>query len=951
MKKVFLRVAAAMAVMLTAFTASAQEMSQAIDPDMIPKAPVDSAVIKGQLPNGITYYIRHNETPKGQADFFIAQNVGSILENEDQRGLAHFLEHMCFNGTENFPGNGVIDWLESQGVKFGYNLNAYTGLDETVYNISNVPLKSEGIVDSCLLVLHDWADGLLLDPKEIDKERGVIHQEWRRSMVGQMRILEKLLPVVYPGSKYGERLPIGLMSVVDNFKPQVLRDYYEKWYRPDNQAIIVVGDVDPQAILAKIEKVFGPIKMPEHPAPRVWEQVPDTPGTIYAIGSDKEQSASIAYMFFKLPQQLLTREMKGTVAYFTISYLEYMLQSMMNERYSEMASKPDCPFAGASIDVGDFFVSPTKDALSLQVIGKGDDIRPAFEAAYRELQRAAKNGFTQGEYDRAKAQYIASFERMYEQRAGRDNTAYAREYAANFTQNEPIPGVEYELEMAKQASAMIPFQAFQELLPELISSPDNRVFMALLPETDKTHIVTEPEMAEVITKVEAEDLAAYEDNTKNEPLVPSLAAPATPSVSENKTLGTTELSYPNGVKVVIKKTDFKPGEIKFEAIARGGYGFEPISDATRSLISGQGFGLMMYGLGTYTNTDLEKYLKGKNTSLGFDLSANDRGLVGTTTPKNITTLMELIHMTFVDARIYDDEFKSLVAQLKSVLANQEATPNFKAQQGWNKSLYKYGASMLPTLTLLDQANAADLQNLLHTMYANPGDFTFTFVGDVNEAELTELCNKYLGNLRAPRVAPIPAKPAPDYEPLTGSKETDETAVMETPQTTVYITLSGKLPYNAKNALAASAAGQILSNRLLKTIREDMGAVYSISAGSRLSRLSDENFLLYIPFPMKPEMKAEVLAKIRELTYDMAKNITDEEFNPIREYMIKQAREDAEKNGKWLNAITGIALNGVDTFTNAEANAAALTKADVQALMNNILSQNNYRVYTLSPAEK
>ena len=951
MRKFFLRVATAMAVMLTAFCANAQEMSQPIDPDMLPKAPVDSAVIKGQLPNGITYYIRHNETPKGQADFFIAQNVGSILEDEDQRGLAHFLEHMCFNGTENFPGNGVIDWLESQGVKFGYNLNAYTGLDETVYNISNVPLKSDGIVDSCLLVLHDWADGLLLDSMEIDKERGVIHQEWRRSMVGQMRILEKLLPQVYPGSKYGERLPIGLMSVVDHFKPQVLRNYYEKWYRPDNQAIIVVGDVDPKAIQAKIENIFDPIQMPENPAPRVWEQVPDTPGTIYAIGSDKEQSASIANMFFKLPQQLISRDMNGTVASFPMKYLEYMIAAMMNERYSDMASKPDCPFAAASIDVGQFFISPTKDALSLEVIGKGNDIRPAFEAAYRELLRAAKNGFTQSEYDRAKAQYLASYERQYEQRAGRDNTSYAREYAANFTKNEPIPGIEYELEMAKQVAAQIPFQAFQQLLPELISRPDNRVFMALLPETPETHIVTEPEMAELISKVEAEDLAAYEDNTKTEPLVPSLSAPVEHVVSENATFGTTELTYPNGVKVIMKKTDFKPGEIKFEATARGGYGYEPISDATRSLVSGQGFGLMVYGLGSYTNTDLEKYLKGKNTSLSFDLDPNERGLVGSTTPKNLPTLMELIHMAFVDARIYDDEFNSLKEQLKSILANQAATPDFKAQQGWYKSLYKYGNSYLPTPELLDQANAADIQGLLHTMYANPGNFTFTFVGDIDTAELTKLCNEYLGNLRAPRIAAPPTKAAPDYEPLTGPKDTAETTVMETPQTTVYITLTGKLPYNAKNALAASAAGQILSNRLLKTIREDMGAVYSIGAGSRLSRLTDQNFFLYIPFPMKPEMQNEVLAKVKELTEDMANNITDEEFNPIREYMVKQAREDAEKNGSWLNAISGVVLNNVDTFTNAEANAAALTKEDVKALMKDILSQKNYRAYTLSPAAK
>ena len=484
-----------------------QGNQSAIEPGMLSKAPMDSEVLKGQLSNGLTYYIRHNATPKGKADFFIAQNVGSILEEENERGTAHFLEHMCFNSTEHFPGNGIISWLESRGVKFGQDLNAYTGMDETVYNISNVPVKSSGTVDSCLLVLHDWADGMSLNPKEIDAERNVIHEEWRRSMVGQMRLLEKLLPKVYPGSKYGKRLPIGLMSVVDNITPRELRNYYEKWYRPDNQAIIVVGDVDPEAIESKIERIFGSIQMPANPAPRVWEQVPDNPGTIYAIGSDKDQSASIAYMFFKLPQQFISREMNGTVASFPMKYLEYMLTAMMNERFSNMASKSDCPFAGASIDIGQFLISPTKDALTLMVVGKGNDIRPAFEVAYRELLRASKNGFTQSEYDRAKAKYLANYESGYEQRANRDNTTYAREYAASFTKNEPIPGIAYELEMAKQVAAQIPFQAFQQLLPELIG-PDNRVFMALLPEKAETHIVTEPEMAAVISKVESENLSA-----------------------------------------------------------------------------------------------------------------------------------------------------------------------------------------------------------------------------------------------------------------------------------------------------------------------------------------------------------------------------------------------------------------------------------------------------------
>ena len=280
---------------------------------MLQPLPVDTAVRIGKLPNGLTYYIRHNEYPKGQADFYIAQNVGSILEEDNQRGLAHFLEHMCFNGTTNFPDNQLREWLESIGVKFGANLNAYTGVDETVYNINNVPVARESVQDSCLLILHDWANDLTLDPKEIDKERGVIHEEWRRSMQGQMRIIEKLLPIVYPTSKYGHRLPIGTMEVVDNFAPQALRDYYEKWYRPDQQAVVVVGDIDVDRIEGKIKEMFSSIEMPENAAERKYEPVPDHKGTIYAIGSDPEQKTLIGQlMFISNP---LPKEMKNTPMY------------------------------------------------------------------------------------------------------------------------------------------------------------------------------------------------------------------------------------------------------------------------------------------------------------------------------------------------------------------------------------------------------------------------------------------------------------------------------------------------------------------------------------------------------------------------------------------------------------------------------------------------------------
>ncbi|MDO5396062.1 MAG: insulinase family protein [Bacteroidales bacterium] len=938
MRKLLLNAAVLLGMLIPATGVNAQE---------VPAAPVDSAVRVGHLPNGMTYYIRHNEMPKGQADFFIAQKVGSILEEENQRGLAHFLEHMCFNGTQNFPGNSLIDWLETIGVKFGQNLNAYTSIDETVYNISSVPVQRTGVIDSCLLILHDWADGLLLDPEEIEKERGVIHQEWRRSNVGQMRILENLLPVIYPDNKYGKRLPIGTMEVVDNFPPKALRDYYEEWYRPDQQGIIVVGDIDPDYIEAKIKEIFEPIQMPDTVQERVYLDVQDTPGTIYAIGKDKEMAYPIAMMMFKLKEQLLPRQYRSTLAYFPVAYMKDIITKMLNQRLSDMAKKPDCPFAQASVELGDFFIASTKDALMLEVVGKGNDLRPAFEAAYRELLRAARGGFTQGEFDRAKADYVSGFEKQYEQRNGRTNTSYAREYAANFTKGDPIPGIKYELDQAKRFSQMLPLQGINQLLPELIKD-DNRVFLAMTPENDTYHTPTQDEIAAVITAVEAEDIEGYKDEMKSEPLVPELAPAVQATVSHNAQWDATELTYPNGIKIILKPTKFKDGEILFYASAIGGLSATNADDASTMFLP---LSLMRYGLGTYTNSDLEKFLQGKNTKLSFNFDDYDRLIIGSTTPKNLKTLMELIHMAFGDLRLYEDDYAGMQGMFEAILANQESTPDYKSEAGAAKSLYKIADRMVPTTAAVKEAKRDVSESLAHEMLANPAEYTFAFVGDINIDSITALCNQYIGNLVTPRIAPVPYKVNPDYEPYTGANETDETMVMETPQTYVTITLSANIPYTAENRLASSVAGQILSNRLLKKIREEMGAVYSIGARASLHRTGEQNFMIKIPFPMKPELKDEVLGHIKDMVFDMSQNISDDEFNPIKEFMIKSAKEDLEKNNAWAGAIAGTAINGVDVFNGAEELASKLTAADVKNLMKKVLEQNNYRVYVLAPESK
>lgn len=909
--------------------------------------PVDPEVRIGKLPNGLTYYIRHNEFPKGQADFYIAQKVGSILESEDQRGLAHFLEHMCFNGTENFPGNSLIDWCESVGIKFGQNLNAYTSVDKTVYNISNVPVDRTGVQDSCLLILHDWADGLLLDPEEIDKERGVIHQEWRRAMVGQMRVIEKVLPDIFPGNRYGERLPIGLMSVVDNFEPQVLRDYYEKWYRPDQQGVIVVGDIDVDYIEGKIKELFSPIKMPENPAERVYYPVDDTPGTIFAIGSDPELDRGSASLMIK--HDAFPDSMKSDRQYLVLNYMQGMVSSMLNQRLSEISRSADSPFTAASVSDGEFFIAKTKDALSMDIVGKDNNVIPGFEAAYRELLRAARGGFTVGEYERVRSEYLSRLDNLYNGRDKRQSSSFVNEYVENFLNNEPIPSLEDEYQFMTQVANMIPLEAVNQILPQLVKS-DNRVILAMVPDNGTYAKPTEQEFEAVIAKVDAEDIKPYVDEMKAEPLIPQLPAPGkVVAVKDLPEWGAKELTLSNGVKVVVKTTEYKKDEILFSATAMGG--LSVIGDDRADDILGISIIQSQHGLGDYTNIDLQKYLQGKQASASVSFDDYMRDVSGSSTVKDLPTLMELIYMNFMAYTVTPEEFASTRSKWEGMLATQQNTPDFYFSTKLREVLY---ASKVNQQTTVEDVKNADCQGaleLIHSMLSNAADYTFYFVGDVTVEQLTPLLEQYVATLPADA-----ANVSKEYvvnearEPKAGKGVDTFTYKMQTPQTTCLILVEGIMPYTPENKIVSSIVGQILSNRLLAKIREEMGAVYSISAGSSMSRVGKYNTMIQIPFPMKPEMKDEVLKEIDIMMKAMAESVTPEELNPVKEYMVKSAVESKELNSSWLSAMSSTAINGVDVFNNNVELINAVTCQDVVDFTKELLSQGNERTILLDPAE-
>ncbi len=916
---------------------------------MLQPLPVDTAVRIGKLPNGLTYYIRHNEYPKGQADFYIAQNVGSILEEDNQRGLAHFLEHMCFNGTTNFPGTQLRDWLESIGVKFGVNLNAYTAVDETVYNISNVPIARESVQDSCLLILHDWANDLTLAPEEIDKERGVIHEEWRRSMQGQMRILEKILPEIYPTSKYGHRLPIGTMEVVDNFPYQALRDYYEKWYRPDQQAIVVVGDINVDRIEGKIKELFSSIEMPENPVERKYESVPDHKGTLYGIGSDPEQKNLIGQiMFISDP---MPADMKNTPMYFAKNYIETMISSMLGNRINEIASKPDSPFAGAGVDFGGFFFSSkAKDAMTAYTAAKGNDIIVPLQAVYREILRAQRGGFTQSEYERARNEYISSFERVYNNRATRENGSFVNEYVNNFKDHEPIPGIETEWQLMQQIAMNIPIQAINQAMAKAVT-PDNRVVMVLAPEAEGITLPTKESLNAAFVAVDNENIEPFIDEVKSEPLIPNQPkAGSITSTKTNPTWGTTEWTLSNGAKVIVKQTKYKEDEILFTAYAKGGYADYP--DEYNNTIKFLPIALGSYGLGTYTNTDLNKYLAGKQAGVSPSFSDYSRRLSGSSTPKDLPTLMELIYMNFMDIQLTEDEFAALQKAYSGLLANQEKSPEYIFQKNILSTLYDSPRNQSLNPDAINGASREQAIKIAHAMTDNAADWTFVFVGNINPDTLKPLVETYIASLPGDTKKAI--KDIKSYNPalfMKGGNKTDTfTTQMSTPQTHVAILASGDMDFTPQNAMLASIAGQILTNRLIKTVREEMGAVYSISASGQANRAGLRPFAIISNFPMKPEMKEEVLDFIKGQFKAMESDVTAEELNPIKEFMVKSFTENKEKNGAWLNAILGTLINGVDTFNGNVDTMNKITINDVMNFMKAMNSQGNYRVLILDPSK-
>ena len=640
----------------------------------MPSIPKDPALRMGKLDNGLTYYIRHNDYPEHVANFYIAQKVGSINENDDQRGLAHLLEHMAFNGSDHFKGNSMQEYLQSIGVEYGRNLNAYTSTDQTVYYITDVPTARISVVDSCMLVLKDWSNGLTLTSEAIDEERDIVHNEYRMRIVGTQKILEQVLPDLYPGSKYGHRFPIGLMEIIDGCNPETLRAYYRKWYRPDNQGIIIVGDIDVDRTEQKIKELFGGITVPANAAKVELEPVPDNNEGIYVIGKDKEQQVSMFLVSMK--HDATPDSLKNNVSYMVFDFARDVIAEMLNARFTEESQKPECPFLNASAEEGNYLVSRTKDAFTLSLIPKEGKELEGLATGLRELKRVKDFGFTATEYDRAKSEYISRLESTYNNREKQRSDVYCSQYVNNFIENEPIPSIEDRYQLMNQIVPMIPVEAINEIARQLITNNDtNFVVLAAVQEKDGKQYFTTDDMKKAVANVRQETLEAYVDNVKQEPLMAELPkAGSIVKEEDNTQLGFKKLTLSNGATVLMKKTDFNADQILMSAGSLGGNGVFGVKEANN--LNFASMILSQSGLGNFSSTDLQKALSGKQCSTSFSISNSKHGLSGSTTPKDLETFMQLVHLDFTkvtkDDKAVQNFLTLLSTQLKTISLNNEA---------------------------------------------------------------------------------------------------------------------------------------------------------------------------------------------------------------------------------------------------------------------------------------
>ena len=898
--------------------------------------PLNPQVRHGVLPNGLSYYLLKNTEPEGRANFYIAQKVGSTLENQDQLGLAHFLEHMAFNGSKNFPGKNMLNYLQSKGIRFGADINAYTSFDETVYNINSIPTSDEALMDSVLLALHDWSCALSLEGDEIEAERGVIHEEWRSRNDANTRMFNAVLPQLFDEYQYAQ-MPIGTMEVVLNFPHEALRSYYEKWYRPDQQGIVIVGDFDVDVMEKKVIDLFSKIEMPENAAERTYPPVSDNVEPKYITFEDPELQRTLIQLSFK--KEKLPFEFRNSVEGYVQSYVvESITSAMINNRLSEMSQKADCPFVYAGVSFDNYWVAKTKYSFNVTIIPK-DDVKSAFEVAMSEIVRACKTGFNDSELQRVKDQMLSSYEKMYNEREKTDSDDRAQEIIRHFIDNEPTPGIEAEYQMMQQMLPMIPVQIFNDFAKQILTK-ENQVLLVSQPQVEGKTLPAKEEMLSILDNAMNAEYEAYVDEVITDPLIEKMPKKGKIKKEYKGKFGTTVMELSNGAKVIVKPTDYAADQIAFNAFSIGGQ-FNALEnkEANPSELKLISAAVEASKFGTFDNIKLRKYLAGKNVGISFQMGKAIDNIYGQSTVKDLETMLQLNYLYFTDIRPDAETYNATIEQYRAMLKNAEKNPNTIFMDNVYKTWYDNN----PIYTQLkyadlDAANYETMLNVAKKHLDNAADYTFTFVGNVDIDALRPLVEQYIATLPA-------NKKKHDKLVYTGTQAkgqivNDFKQEMETPSVQVFNVYSdNNIAYSIENEVKLSLLSDVLDIVYTNTLREEEGGTYSPATQAMINPFNNEWTVLYM-FVTGDDSKEKLCKRAHEEFLKLlAEGTNEENFNKVKDAALNQYQINSKNNSYWQEAIYQNEM-GQDVATNHEAAIKNLTLEEFNAFIKNLYNGNN-----------
>jgi len=924
--------------LVVASVLSAQEM---------PQLPKDSAVRIGTLPNGLTYYIRHNELPKQRAEFHIAQRVGAVLEEDNQNGLAHFLEHMCFNGTENFQGKGIINYFESIGVNFGGNINAYTSLDQTVYRLSEVPTYREGIIDSALLVMHDWSCAVSLLPEEIDAERGVIREEWRTGRTAARRLWARSQAAMFPDTKYAIRDVIGDTAVINNFSYDALRAYYKKWYGPDNQAIIVVGDIDVDQIEKKIHALWDLVPARENRGERPYEMIPDNKEPHVGVLTDAEAQQTIVHIIFK--HDPMPKEAKNTIIGFMKDVCDELLYRIAEERLNEEMMKADAPFVGALMAYTDLV--PTKDALYTYAVAKDGKETETFNALLYQIEKLRRYGVTDDELERAKTSLLNDYEKEYNERNATENINYVEQYIDNFLDASPIPGIETVLELVKMLLPNIQTQVLNQMAAQYVTN-ENAIVVITGPEKEGINMPSEAYIREQMAKREQMEIAAPSQKKVDNRLVKKTPKAATiKTYKTDTTLGTIEWTLSNGVVVVIRPTQFKQDEILMSAYSWGGKSLLKPEKLVNAELAGDAVQFM--GLGTFSMNDLQKALAGKTVNVSANIGETTEYIEGSSSVKDLETMLQLIYLGFTAPREDPEAFATLQNILSTSIKNKEKN----AKAIFRDSVQMMGSNHSARTILWNEQTVAQLDmkqslKIYKERFKNAADFTFFFVGNIDpdDENTQQLICTYLGGLKTSKQREnfvdnnvrAPKGIVKNYF----EREMQTTTASNRIQYTSY-----DIPYTLTNAVNVEMIGRILDRRYLESVREREGGSYGVGTYAHLQATPVSKAYLLMQFDTDPNKQARLMQIIHEEVQTILKNgPLAEDVQKDKESMLKDHKEDLEKNDWWIDALDTYYKQGVNLITDYEAAVNGISAESIQAILKKLVGSGDMFEVVMLPKQ-